>query len=341
VSEKKHTFAQASAQPMGLEGPEGLTARSEAFDRRVAETEGVDRFCSSTDWVLPAHAAFHAEHVPWVYQAGDGFVALAQGLSPTVGRYLAPLEAMWGLATPFVGADQATVTAAAIVELERRADEWDTLWLSGLNRQSVSFALLVRHFGRSYRLGLGPTTKRHSASLAGGFDGFMGRRSAKFRANLRRAQRAAAAAGITFEVGPRRGAAEAAAALHARAMAVEARSWKGLSGQGVNQGSMLPFYGHMLPRVMARGGLRCLFARRGGEDVAFLFGAVTGATFRGLQVSFDDRYRALSLGNVMQAAMIERLCEEGLGWYDLGSDLPYKARWSEEGLVTGTLAVVK
>jgi CelD/BcsL family acetyltransferase involved in cellulose biosynthesis len=63
--------------------------------------------------------------------------------------------------------------------------------------------------------------------------------------------------------------------------------------------------------------------------------------FRGLQLSFDESLRSYSLGNVMQALMIRCLCDEQAHTYDLGTDLEYKKRWSEPGLRTEVLAVLK
>jgi hypothetical protein len=80
---------------------------------------------------------------------------------------------------------------------------------------------------------------------------------------------------------------------------------------------MRDFYARMLPRLAARGALRCVFARRDGEDVGYLCGGLAGDLFRGLQFSFDDRLRALGLGNALQLEAIEALTQEGVasgGW---------------------------
>ena len=86
----------------------------------------------------------------------------------------------------------------------------------------------------------------------------------------------------------------------------------------------------MVPRLAQGDGLRMLFAIHGGEDVAYVFGGVFRGVYRGLQMSFDVECREMSLGNLVQYAMVQRLCEEGVEIYDLGSDLDYKRRWAEE-----------
>jgi CelD/BcsL family acetyltransferase involved in cellulose biosynthesis len=204
------------------------------------------------------------------------------------------------------------------------------------------FRSLAPALGAFAELRLGPVTKRWTASLEGGFDGWFARRSPKFRTNARRDLRKAQEAGVV--IAPLRGAPDEpqdAASLYARIQRVEALSWKGELGSGFVTGDMRAFYGKMLPRLIARGALRALVAQKDGADVAFIFGGVLGGTYRGLQVSFDKRYRDLALGNVMQLEMIRRLAEEGLHTYDLGSDMEYKARWSEPGLETTTLIAFK
>ena len=49
-----------------------LVDRSAAFDRAVAATPGIDRFCSSAPWVVAAHHALMGEREPWVATVDDG-----------------------------------------------------------------------------------------------------------------------------------------------------------------------------------------------------------------------------------------------------------------------------
>ncbi len=320
--------------------PDAFAARLDAFDAAVLATEGIDHFCTSSAWVVPAREAFHPETTPVVFEGAEGFVALARDDSATVGRYLAPLEAMWGLASPVAGARPVPLAREVVGALSAIDDSWDTLWLCGLSRDSRLFKALVAGFGKRFRLGLGPETRRYTASLEGGLDGFMSRRSAKFRANLRRAARQVEADGFAFEAAHDVRSAAGRETFFERLMAIEARSWKGLADSGVNEGPMRQFYRQMLDRIGPAGQVRALVLTRDGEDVAYILGGLFAGAYRGLQVSFDDRFRALSLGNVMQLEMIRRLCDEGVGWYDLGSDIPYKARWAEDGLTTVTLVVL-
>ena len=315
-----------------------LDEQCEEFDARVRRTPDVDPFCSATPWIIPAHHALMPPREPWLRRSDHGYVALASGFDGRVGRYLQPLEASWGLSGPLIGEDPWLLTQEFVVEC-RRSGGWDVLLLSGVVRESLLYQALIRGFGARHRLGLGMTTRRYQASLEGGADGFLGRRSSKFRANLRRSSRRAREEGVVFQEVrdvPTRAAQDG---VYDRILAIEEESWKGRDGVGITDGPMCAFYRRMIRRLGARGLFRAVFAEVDGEDVAYVFGGVLGEVYRGLQVSFDHRYAKLSMGNLVQWEMIQRLCEEGVGLYDLGGELPYKARWAEEVLETTMLVV--
>lgn len=328
-----------------LDGP-AFAALCDPYDEAVARSVSVDQFCSSSAWVLPAHAAFHSGHPVVACRIDEGFVALARGYAPELGRFLAPLEAMWGLASPLVGPDERGLAQGAAEWLLTDPD-WNLLWLGGLSKDGLSFTTLVRSLGPRVQLRLGPSTVRYRASLGGGFDGWLSRRSPVFRKRLRQALRWAKAE-LTFEWVDAATAFDpaSAAAMFQRIHAVETRSWKGREGTGFVTGDMYGFYERMVPSLALKQGrsghgLRVLFARQGERDVAVCFGGVFGDTYRGLQNSFDDDFRSRSLGNVMQAESIARLCEEGVRLYDLGSEMDYKARWAESAFETVTLLVIR
>lgn len=316
-----------------------------AYDEAVLASAEIDHFCSSTHWVVPAHAAFHATHPAFVAPLDAGFMALSRGQTSGLGRFYAALEAMWGLACPLVGARQDELGTEAALALVAQRERWDVLWLGGIVRDGELFRALVRGLSRYAQLRLGPVTTRHQASLEGGFEAWLGRRSPLFRKRIRQTLRGIERANIELEwVDTRPGKSAIAgdgAALFQRIHAIEQRSWKGMEGTGFVQGDMKAFYTRMVPSLVLAGRMRVLFARSGGEDIAFCFGGILGDTFRGLQNSFDDRFRELSLGNAMQAHTIAFLADEGVRYYDLGSEMDYKARWAEGGLQTITLIAVK
>lgn len=312
-----------------------LDQRAVEFDALVAHTPDVDRYCSSSLWAAPAQAAFAPHAQPYIAHSDAGYVAM-MAIRVQGGTVAVPLEASWGLASPFVGPDPAALVDL-LVELDRQ-QPLRGLFLSGLARGGVAQRAAIRAFVRAgRRVGIGPDTPRRVADLSGGLDGFLSRRSARFRANLRRAERKAYAAGFTWSyLAPTKGADD----LFERILAVERRSWKGREGLGIDDGDACDFYRDVTARLVARGALRVVFIESEGQDRAYVFGGLLGDTYRGLQVSFDHEFADFALGNLAQYAMIQGLCEEGLAAYDLGTDIPYKHHWSEAGLTTLTVAVL-
>ena len=47
-----------------------------------------------------------------------------------------------------------------------------------------------------------------------------------------------------------------------------------------------------------------------------------------------------SVCNCVQLEMIENLCKEAVLSYDLGTDMPYKARWGEKTFETSIIAIM-
>src|SRR5262245_5360812 len=293
--------APSAVQQLGRAELEACAAELDAV---VAADTGVDRFCSRSEWVLSFHDAFHPASELVAARDGAAFALLARRRG-----VLEPLEAMWGFASPLVGPGSGEL----LLELLRTQGAGEWVYLSGLLAAAPGTRALLRGLAPHFSLGVASTTLRFVARL-GGEDGFLARRSASFRRNARAALRRTRTAGIEFAWEAPRGA-DAGAAAHARSLAVEARSWKAASGNGVDRGPMREFYARLLPRLAARGALRILFARRGAEDVGYLVGGLAGELFRGLQFSFDDRLRALGLGNALQLEAIEALTREGVGLY--------------------------
>lgn len=314
-----------------------LESRQQAFDEAVRRTPDIDRFCSSSFWVLPAWKAFLPDHKLWARETDHGFILLGVGTDHSLGTYVHPLEASWALASPFAGADVTALTREFVTLTQTSTLSWDILFLSGISPDSRQFHELIRGFRGHFSLGLGPSSVRRIASLEGGVDAYLSRRSSKFRHNLRRTRRRGNDAGITPQFFDATSPEESLKLLD-RALAVEARSWKADADTGILDGPMTTFYRDMLPRLARRDALRFLFLTLDGVDIAYCFGGVFDDTFRGLQMSFADEYRSHSPGSLAQLIMIEELTGEGLLSYDLGSDMEYKRDWAEQNMET--LAVI-
>lgn len=319
---------------------EELDAQALRFDRGVCTTPDIDSFCSSSLWGLPASHALMPPRTPWIYRGEDGWIAMMHGRHAEGWRYVEPLEAMWGLACPLIGHDPVAMARQLAALGRERAADWDVMLLSGLPMGSQLLAEVTQRMLARYEIFPGQSTTRHVASLAGGVDGFLARRTRNFRKSLRQALRSAEAEGICFESLTATEPA-AALALYQRIMAIETRSWKGRAGVGVDAGSMHGFYRDMIQRMAPRGALRLVVARRADMDIAYVLGGVLGDTYRGLQFSFDAELSRLSLGNLCQYRQIVELCAEGIMYYDLGTGMEYKRRWAEITRDSVTLITVK
>ena len=301
-----------------------LDARAAEYDEAVATGLALDRFCSSSFWILPAARHLFPGALPRIATANGAYAVLARSSS-----WLHPLEATWGLCCPLVGEDDAAVEL--FLESLERESEWSAALATGLDESSPLWKKLGRALARRYGVERGPTTRRYVAHLEDGLDGFLVRRPSGLRKNLEKAHRRAERSGLTFEVRDR------GDASFERILSVERRSWKGLHGVGIDREPMRSFYRDMNRRLLDRGRRRLMFARLEGEDVAYIFGGLFSDTFRGLQFSFDSRFSSLSLGNLCQLEEIRRLVESGVRRYDLGSEVRYKQKWGEEVVETAAL----
>jgi CelD/BcsL family acetyltransferase involved in cellulose biosynthesis len=318
--------------------PVDLATVADDFDREVAATPAIDRFCSSSAWILAASAALMPPRVPFSFRSASGYFAAMRGIHPAGFPYVEPVELAWGLAAPLVGRDPEALADEVAGVLAGRRD-WQIAILSGLAVDGPQRRALERALPPRWERRRGTPTIRHIASLEGGPESFLARRSRELRKTIRKGLRAAADAGVTFEAVQ---ASEAgAAALYERIQRVEAQSWKARDGVGISTGSMRGFYAHMLPRLCARGQQRTLFATLGGRDVGYIFGAVFEGEYRGLQFSYDDDHARLGLGGLLQYHQVTALCEEGVGRYDLGTEMDYKRRWAEEVMETEMLVLVR
>ncbi len=262
-------------------------------------------------------------------------MTLAGGFSPEVGRYLQPLEAAWRLASPFVGRDIEDLVDEFFIHLDDpHFIDWDLLCLSGIPLEGRLYDKIIKTFVPHHKVGLGEETRRFIADISKGRQDWASKRSSKFRANMRRVLQKSKEEDLQFEyLQPEEIQVQK---LYERILSIESKSWKGMSGTGILDGAMKKFYEKMLPRLARRNALRVIFVTKDNKDLAFVFGGLLDKTYRGLQMSYDNDYRHLSLGNLVQFEMIDYLSQEGIRNYDLGSELEYKTRWSDRILTTTT-----
>jgi hypothetical protein len=318
--------------------PIDLAAIADDFDSEVARTPAIDRFCSSSAWILAAAGALMPPRVAFSFKGRYGYLAAMRGVHPAGFPYIEPVELAWGLAAPLIGGDPEGLVAEVVPLLASRRD-WQLTILAGHTVAGPQRRALDATLPSRWERRKGAPTLRHVASLAGGLDGYLSRRPRELRKSLRKSLRAAAEAGVTFQAV--RATEKQATALYDRIQAVEANSWKSREGVGVGAGPMRAFYSAMLPRLCALGQQRTIFARLADRDIGYILGAVAGDEYRGLQFSYDDDHAELGIGSLLQYQQIVELCEAGVARYDLGNEMDYKRRWAEEIMETEMLVLVR
>lgn len=327
----------------GTVEPIDIAAVADDFDQEVAVTPAIDRFCSSSAWILAASAALMPPRVAYSFRGQHGYFAAMRGVHPAGFPYIEPVELAWGLASPLIGANAAELVGEVVPLLATRRD-WQLVILSGITVNGPQRRALDATLPARWERRRGQPTVRHVASLEGGIDGFLSRRSRDLRKSIRKSLRAATDAGMTFE--SVRVPEHEAAALYERIQAVESRSWKSQEQVGISAGPMRAFYAAMLPRLCAVGQQRTIFARMNGRDVGYILGAVSpvaapDSEYRGLQFSYDAELSQFGIGGLLQYQQVVELCGEGVARYDLGTEMDYKRRWAEEIMETEMLVLVR
>jgi CelD/BcsL family acetyltransferase involved in cellulose biosynthesis len=306
------------------------------FDALVDRTPDADPFCSTSAWITSAQRAFTPDAEPLVVARQDAAVALMT--TPVgdgrVGR--CALELMWGFACPVAGPSPAAGAGLLLASLARTGPPWDVCVITGVPPTSPLERELVVGAGEAFRVRAGPSMARHVADLSDGTEAFLARRSAKFRRNLRRAERQALERGIRFD--PLDGDAATDTGF-ARIEAIERRSWKGMSGSGILTDEMRCFYREMTARLAATDDLRAIVATADGTDIGYILGGVRNGRYRGFQLSYVESWAAASVGNLLQWHQMDALAADGVTTYDLGMDMGYKRSWSDTTFVTRSLVL--
>ncbi len=309
-----------------------LLAVREHFDDLVSRTDGIDKFCSGPDWIVPLHRTFGSGGL--LVQATTGAaVALAVQPGPQGRTLLWGVDIAWGYARPVVGPDlDAGIDLLDRLLHDHRRDMLAVV-LTGVDPTGAFAGRLVERLGHRL-VATGEPVGRRVAELGDGVHAYLARRSRAFRRNARQAQRRAAEAGVVFEwiVG---GGAE----VVDRAVRAESHSWKGREGSGLADPTFAGFYRELAAGLAPTQRLRAGFARLDGHDIGFILGARRGNAYRGLQLAYAESARALSIGNLLQLGQMHRLADEGVTRYDLGQDMAYKLAWSDELFVTDTLVL--
>ena len=291
---------------MILRDPSELSASEIAlWDALAVRAKAPDPLSGGSAWQIAALACSRRAGAQIVLrQTRDSQIAFALTRTPD-GCRLGPLEAEWLFGSPLMGPDALGLLGDLVNDLRAglKAGKIQIV-VSGLNPRGLH----ARQISKAYPDAVTHNQDAHAAaSLAGGIDGWMSRRSSNFRRNLKRAQLRAQSEGIVFERVQPASVAEADA-LYERMLGVERKSWKGPIRKGLLQ--LSTFYRMVLRAYAERNSARVIIARHGSGDAGFCFGGASRGHYRGQQTSYSDDLSGFSIGTLMHFETARWLSEE-------------------------------
>jgi hypothetical protein len=301
------------------------------FERAVDATPGIDPWCSGPDWVLSVRHGFSPESEAIVVRSAKGMAMLARYDIGDGDGMIAGFEPLWGFACPIVGPDPDGIAMAVAERLS--SERWGQLVLPGFPEDLELARRVAAPLSRFGPVGAAPGIVRRVADLEVGSH-WRDRRPRYLRRNLRQAGRRAIAAGLRFvDVGRDTD-------LMDRLLAIEQNSWKGKAEDGITSPTMEAFYRNLIDRLQAQGRCRSLIAIQSGRDLGFILGGIRNGRYRGLQLSYIEEARHLSLGHLLQEQQLDELTATPEATvYDLGMDMAYKEPWSDRTETSITLVV--
>lgn len=304
-----------------------FTRHADAYDTAVARTPGVMRFCTASPWLITAHQELYPRRETLVLRDGEYWQVWSVGRLFQFRTVIQPLEADWFFGCPVVG-PKPGVTARILLDfLIGMKKRFPLAWIGGVPVKDQLYGLILSNFRHDFKIYSIPGCDCHVASLEGGLDGYLGRRSSRFRQMLRKVEEQADANGVETERW--RGKGDVPRFMK-RLLSIEQRSWKGDAGESIfGEERFRRFYARLIGKLGQTGDFRALFLKRDGKDIAYIMGGVFAGEYRGFQMSYDRDFRELSPGHLCQSRMIRWLTEEGLQRYDLGMAMDYKQRWSD------------
>ena len=303
------------------------------WDSAAMSMEQGDPFCCGSIWQLTFHEVMGPPDRRLLFSADGGdMLAFAESFSPSGTALITPIESGWFYGSPLLGRGAVRMFRELLPHIREEMPSLPPIAIGAVEPGHLTAHLLFRYFEKDFNFFRASRTEPCAASLLGGYDGFLANRSSNFRCKLKKAFRRAKERGLTFIEPPLSSDAEADDAF-GRVLEVEKKSWKGLSGCGIDTEPYSAFYASMLRRLARAGDARLLFAEADGRDIGYIFGGVMGPHYRGQQFSFDSDWRAYSVGDLLQAEQVRRLCGEGILFYHMGSKtgerMGYKEHWTE------------
>jgi len=283
------------------------------------------------EWFLSAARTLHVEgdlRIA-VLRSGERLTAAAPlAVRPGAGSRRLELLGSYALGEPggLLYEDEAALKA-----LLRRVRSLGTpLTLARLAAPSIARRDWQRTIGPAVVLRI-ETAPSLTLPLRGEWERFLASRSQRLRYDLRRAGRRADSAGavVVEAVSPQPHEVDA---LFDRFVAVEAAGWKGRRGAALLRCDALrAFFLGFCRAAAARGALRTMFVRIGGEVAAAALTIEAYGRVWALKIAFDERWARCSPGLLLTREAIADALGRGMAAYEfLGSAEPWEERWDPD-----------
>lgn len=292
------------------------------FDAAVAKSPGLARFCSSSLWQTAARDSLRTprsndEH--FIVEDEGNWLLFAEREG---NRVFYPFEAAWMFGCPLAGdpLESLALLKSAVAEyLSGRVG----FCFGGIPKEGTLHHALRGRRNEFLRYEEFPATDCMTIELSDGYEAWLERRSKKFRKSIRQLK-------IDDEIEVVSAGNEDPDQLFDRILAIQEQTYKWEDGTDILLGNEYrPFYQSLLKGLQETNGLRLLFARKDGEDLAYIFGGIAGTTYRGFQMGYIESERKSGLGNRLQIENLRARVEEGVTTYDLGMHAEYKERWAD------------
>jgi CelD/BcsL family acetyltransferase involved in cellulose biosynthesis len=232
--------------------------------------------------------------------------------------------------TDFIIADRAEESYHAIWHWLRSGRErWDVLQLHQFTQSSPTIAAMTQ-FAEKEGLATGIWHSSNSPylELAGSWDDYLGRLSAKFRSNIRnRMSRLTKLGEPTLEILRDRDAIEAG---YADALRLEASGWKDREGTSIcSDPAVQRFYTLLTERATEGGWLELIFLKVGDRRIATSYGSTYDGRLFLFKTGYDPEYATCSPFKLLTYFAIRHAYEQGLREVDfLGDSEPWKLEWT-------------
>ncbi|MCL1984846.1 MAG: hypothetical protein FWG59_00155, partial [Betaproteobacteria bacterium] len=163
-----------------------------AWTHAAISTKQADPFCSSPAWQLAFHEAFSPKRRLLVENASSSVICFAEEMFSPSDVYLTPIEVGWFFGCPLLGRHSVDLLLKAMEFITAEyAPYFPKILISGIRPKSLLAGSLLKVFNKNFNIYLHSVGLQCAASLRGGIDGYLSRRSANFRSKLKKAHKRA------------------------------------------------------------------------------------------------------------------------------------------------------